>query len=412
VTEETTETTFGDDAKSDASVPWEPIGEDALSGVLFGENSDDSLNSNFSDNEFDQGTKESLEIDTLFDSLQPEDEKLLFSFPESSQKDTSEQNVDVAITNAAVPEEEVVFELFEEEAELGGIDVDVSALEPAEPSPATAMQAEAAEVTLPGFTGVHEIDDVSVVDMAIIEETIGSEPLGNLRACIDSLGIELEDKIIAGLFQEINKLRQKWPDRPIEKTFLQLLSTITQHIDMYRYESSAEAHSLLLSVYQVLANLQVGDLKRNQEMLLGETLRVLQWQQDMLVRQAVKRGKELTFVDPVRGDRENSNLADAQKDFDQILESSEETLEDEISSTDSIESITGYPLDSHDRAGVGDHTATLVTPGFTEKDETPLPIKAELSKETFSDDLRKEIAMLRQTLQREIAELRKELKES
>jgi hypothetical protein len=133
-----------------------------------------------------------------------------------------------------------------------------------------------------------------------IEESLPQGPLAGLGTCIDSLKLELSDTILNGMFSEINALRQQWVDRPLEKTFLQLISTVTQHIDSYRYESSAEAHGLLVSTYQSLAELSPSDERTNQEMLLAATLKVLEWQQGMLSRQAVRVGGQLTFADPLR----------------------------------------------------------------------------------------------------------------
>ena len=132
--------------------------------------------------------------------------------------------------------------------------------------------------------------------------SIASEnSLSHLRVCVSSIGIELSDSIIQGLYGEINRLRSKWISRPLDKMYLQLLSTITQHIDQYRYESSSEAFGLLQSVMARLAeSFETIDTHSAQELLLSETTKVLLWQQEMLNRQAVSKGDELTFADPVR----------------------------------------------------------------------------------------------------------------
>ena len=161
-----------------------------------------------------------------------------------------------------------------------------------------------------------ELADEHVPEIIIEEETAGLEeptpveefvlpsiddPLANLRVCISSIGIELSDSIVQGLYSEINALRSKWASRPVEKTFLQLLSTIAQHIDQYRYESSSEAFGLLESVMKALAeSLDATDNLAVQQTLLAEVTKVLLWQQDMLNRQAVSKGDELTFASPVR----------------------------------------------------------------------------------------------------------------
>ena len=201
------------------------------------------------------------------------------------------------------------------------------------------------------------------------------------------------------MFQEINTLRQKWSDKPLELTFLQLLLTIAQHIDSYRYESSSEAHGLLVSICQAMSNLRDDDLNSNQQRLFGETLKVLEWQQGMLSRQAVKKGNQLTFTDPVRVEKENDYHSDAQKDFDDLLEHSEDPASYDIS----------Y---SHDFLGDKVTSASLPLSAdeeIVEKEEMLVDGDEGNMRTTFADDLKNEIAALRQTLQMEIAELRREL---
>ena len=162
----------------------------------------------------------------------------------------------------------------------------------------------------------------------------------------------------------------------MEKTFLQLLSTITQHIDSYRFEASAEAHTLLRSVYNALSSRREGDLQYNQELLLAETLKVLEWQQGMLTRQAVQKGEQLTFAAPVGAEAEAVvSAADARLEFDQFLQQYEES---------EVASVT-EPLEGAAEQKTG-------------------------SRGSLAAELKQEIASLRLTLQQEIAELRNELK--
>ncbi len=139
-------------------------------------------------------------------------------------------------------------------------------------------------------------DEVQALSFAVNDE------LSELRAGVASLGIEINDNIIEGFLTEINRLRHRMMTKPLEKTFLQLLSTIVQHIGQYKYESSSEAHTLVLSVFDKLELSQKSETaqEQSQEILLAETCKVLLWQQKMLDRQAVKKGDELTFSDPIR----------------------------------------------------------------------------------------------------------------
>ena len=272
--------------------------------------------------------------------------------------------------------EEVVFELADEPA--GKADSVAAAPAQAEPEPAFAD--EIAEDTAPAFLD-EKVHDEVVLPFAAAEfgklRHISSDPLAGLGVCIESLGIELNDRIISGLFQEINVLRQKWADRPLEKTFLQLMSTITQHIDCYRFEASAESPNLLLSVYNALSARREDDMQHNQELLLKETLKVLEWQQGMFARQAMRMAAQLPSVAPVGMDAETvESVADARDDFDQLLQQYEETED------------TGFAGRLAEDAGQ-QRTA---------------------GRESFGDELKQEIASLRLTLQKEIAQLRNELK--
>ena len=168
--------------------------------------------------------------------------------------------------------------------------------EPVQPSGIAAEQ----ELVAPAFPeeeSTEELAEAGEEFFAVAAET----PLAGLRACVSSLGLALDDSIFQGMYAEINALRGRYFTSPIAKTFLQLLSTITQHIDQYRYESSSEAFDILQSVCgsfeEAVENLQG---LHAQDMVLREITRVLLWQKDMLDRQAVSKGDELTFAAPVR----------------------------------------------------------------------------------------------------------------
>ncbi len=160
---------------------------------------------------------------------------------------------------------------------------------PGEEAPASAFMGEPEEEEDEEDTFVFASDD----------------DLGDLRGAIASLGVEISDTIVQGILSAVNRLRHHYANRPVEKTFLQLISTIVQHIGQYRYEASAEAHGLLLSVFDKLELIKNPELpvEQTHEILLAETSKVLLWQQTMLDRQAIRKGDELTFLSPVRSDQ-------------------------------------------------------------------------------------------------------------
>ena len=183
-------------------------------------------------------------------------------------------------------------------------------------------------------------------DQVTVEDQIGA-----LGVHIDSITLELDDKIIQGLYSEIDQLNHQWEEKPLEKSFLQLLSTVTQHIDQYRPEPNSESFGLLKSNYDALGVLGQ-DVAENQELFFKEMSKVLQWQQNMVV------GQEL----PVEAEDDSDDTAE--KDAAESTQESEYAGEDDIYS-DTVSS---------------------------------------------NVDLQKEIAGLRETLQLEIAALKKELK--
>ena len=120
------------------------------------------------------------------------------------------------------------------------------------------------------------------------------ESLSGMRNCIASLGLEIDSNILDSMNVEIEKLRHTWMDKPAEKTFIQLLSTIAAHINRYRYESDQEANKLLLSVFDKLELTATGqaDNAEIQESLLNETSKVLQWQARLIDRVPATTGSE------------------------------------------------------------------------------------------------------------------------
>ena len=87
--------------------------------------------------------------------------------------------------------------------------------------------------------------------------------MANLRAGVSSIGVELDDSIINALFAEVQEVGKKYNDKPIGKVMLQLMSTVIQHINQYRYEASSDAHSLLLSIFDKLEMIDRGDVRNN-----------------------------------------------------------------------------------------------------------------------------------------------------
>ncbi len=102
---------------------------------------------------------------------------------------------------------------------------------------------------------------------------------------IDDLNQDFDEKIVEGIALEIGRLQQFWSGRTLEMSLLQLLATVTRHIDRFRFDSDPEAYELLQSNYAALEKLEEGMSEQNQEVLFNEITKVLKWQQDLLLQQ-------------------------------------------------------------------------------------------------------------------------------
>ncbi len=201
--------------------------------------------------------------------------------------------------------------------------------------------------------------------------------LSPLRSCIASLGLEINDSILESLFDEINVLNNLWISNPVEKLFLQLLSTVALHIHDYRHEASPEAYNLLLSVFNKLehSNLAGVDSMEVQEDLLSETSKVLLWQQKMLTRKATEQGDGIDAYFGGAGDEtEGSHLEPA---F----------------------------LFEQDRQGSGTSGKEKAGDGGSEPEMRTWSSPDALDEEKIGRIVRDEVETLRQTLRLELADL-------
>ncbi len=144
-------------------------------------------------------------------------------------------------------------------------------------------------------------------NQAYIEQTdvvATQDNLSDLRNCIISLGLEIDDVILGSLSTEIERLRHAWMTKPLEKSYLQLLSSIALHVEKFRYEADPDANKLLLSVFDKLeiTCLKEKDASQLQEVLFAETSKVLQWQQKLIDRKPTARGEIQDRIDETSED--------------------------------------------------------------------------------------------------------------
>ncbi len=371
---------------------------------------EESFSAFFGETDSEESEDSGVEVEALFDSFDDEaDEKS--EIPEEEATEEIDAHVDDFFSleeSVEAPEEDaLLFSLPEDEDSLPPVELTETGVEPTEKlveesdsdsvdssvvdegiglefdestDPAFVEEVEEEDVI---FELVDEVEAVPPLDVVVAQEeatentgqeqiteaeqreelpaTLETDPL---QVCIQSLELDLNDEILETLLIEIDKLRQNWEEQPQKKLLIQLLSIVAQHIDQYRYEASAEAYGLLQSVNDALLGMNEENLQENETVVSDETMKVLQWQQEMLARQAVRQGENLLFADPLRTDMGLNE-------------------DDQVASYDDLEDVEG----------------TI--------EDTP----EEMEAIDFTDGLRSEISNLRQTLQKEIAELRKELRD-
>lgn len=212
-----------------------------------------------------------------------------------------------------IDDDEVIFEAVEEESYVGDEEPlgDVDDLEVDEDQTfGTTLLTEEQAVAEEGVLGTEVVEEEQIdltdeaeekaggADSAYIAphfEEKAADTLSGLRSCIVSLGLEIDDRILSGLTEEIEKLRHEWLDKPAERTFIQLLSTVAAHIEKYRYEADPQANKLLLSVLDKLelCSLDRTDSSLIQEALLSETSKILEWQQKLIDRKPTEEDVEI-----------------------------------------------------------------------------------------------------------------------
>lgn len=223
------------------------------------------------------------QLDSLFGLGEDSDEEADKTLLVPALEETPEETFTPSVLDD-IEEEEVIFELVEEIDQSLALEPDSSIIEQ---TPSDELFA--ADDTVLASALLAEEETENDEELPRKSSDVASGVYGPLRTCVDSLGIELDDKVIQGLWREIDSLRQNLNDKPLEKTFLQLLATITRYIDQNRSDSEGNAYDLLQSVCGKLTALQDENLQHNQEMLLIETGKVLQWQEELLFKQMRKK---------------------------------------------------------------------------------------------------------------------------
>ncbi len=224
-----------------------------------------------------------------------------------------------------------------------------------------------------------ELEDVAevveeeecLVEFIEVDEETSEGPRADLyeglRMCVQSLSLEIDEKIINGLMSEINQMRQKMVDQPLGKSFLQLMSTVSQHIGHYQFDSGSGAFELLLSLLDAFEKAMGLPVSEGQELFLVEMYKVLNWQQAVM-EEKIAQEKALAVAD--RKEEQEELFSEGE---DELLYA---VLEEEIAADE-------------DSSGSESSQKAVSADGM--------------------DEIRVELQDLRQTLREEISQLRAEL---
>lgn len=109
--------------------------------------------------------------------------------------------------------------------------------------------------------------------------------LRDLRSGAQAFESTFDNEALRAVFRQLTVLRQDFDKKPLEQTFLQLLSTVVQHIDRYRQSTAVDTYKVLYEVCEALEQGQNDSSHSRQQQLLSATTSVLEWQQNQLVQQ-------------------------------------------------------------------------------------------------------------------------------
>jgi len=200
---------------------------------------------------------------------------------------------------------------------------EVDEIEPIEPAAAEVAEGPVVE-SLPMEEEIEET--IAVADTGAIEA------LGELRGCVRAVGTELNDDSIQGVLTEIDSLKTRWSDQPLNKSFLQLMSTVAQHLDQYRSGAGDESGALLGTLMESFEKAADEDPASAQEILFTSLGEVLSWQRDMLADLSV-RGDDgslsLAGTD-MAIDQTAASFAESEEEFENVDVSDIYTLRDAL----------------------------------------------------------------------------------
>ena len=152
------------------------------------------------------------------------------------------------------------------------------------------IEEPAVEPEVIGLTVVDEVaDTVEEEDLVIFElveddysDDVSADMLMAIGQHLNDLDTDFDEEAVVKLALEISRLQEHWAGKTLEMSLLQLLSSVTQYIDRYRFDSDPTAYEMLQSNYAALGLLERGAVEHNEEVLFEQISKTVTWQQDLL----------------------------------------------------------------------------------------------------------------------------------
>ncbi|MCG6929755.1 MAG: hypothetical protein LJE64_04295 [Desulfofustis sp.] len=138
----------------------------------------------------------------------------------------------------------------------------------------------------PGDDIEEELDSYLTEDGEDALTALDDERFGALKARIEELKTGISETNLSLVKNEIGEIKQALSNRPIEKTLINLISTVVHTIDAKTGETDDEAVELLQSVFSNLDRIRHSAVDQNHalELMASETEKILAWQQQRIRR--------------------------------------------------------------------------------------------------------------------------------
>lgn len=127
------------------------------------------------------------------------------------------------------------------------------------------------------------LDDGEFLDTRVLH-TEDFQTLAKLQDSVALTGGAFNENTLSTLNNEIIRLSEHFDESPLEKTFLQLMTSVSHYLGRHKGYEKPEANTLLFSIIGQLEQSMSVDPGEAQQLLQTETQKVLNWQQGLIDR--------------------------------------------------------------------------------------------------------------------------------